>query len=149
MEDQLAAAIDALIPKSLDDIIRANRDRMSLHLANADEIAPLTTTISTNHPAKAEIDDWRLIAATLVTGQGEHITPLYQLGNNGRLNWMTSVITGIDLPAGLVTTKSGSIYRLVGEPGEGEPCMQHLLHVCAVLHEWGVGRSFGLPHIFY
>lgn len=62
---------------------------------------------------------------------------------------MTSTLTGVDLNAGSVTTKSGSVYRLFGPAGEGEPGMLHLMHVCAVLHKWGIGAGFGVPAFYY
>lgn len=145
MDDRIAEAVTAAMPKSLDDIIRSRRDRASLRLATADEIAALATHLSTDRPPTGEIDDWRLITLVVV---GKPL--VFLVGNNHDQNWMTSLVTGVDLQAGLITTKSGSIYKMIGEASEGEPPMQHLLHICAVLHQWGgIGQMYGVPYVFY
>lgn len=145
MQDKIAEAVTTAMPKSLDDIIRTRRDRASLRLSTADEIAALATPLSTDHPPKGEIDDWRLITLLVVD------KPLvFLVGNNEQKNWMTSLVTGVDLQAGLLSTKSGSVYRMIGEASDGEPPMQHLLHICAVLHQWGgIGQMYGVPYVFY
>lgn len=144
MQDKIVEAVTAAMPKSLDDIIRTRRDRASLRLATADEIAALATPLSSDQPPKAEIDDWRLVTL-LVVGK-----PLvFLVGNSEQENWMTSLVTGIDLQAWLITTKSGSVYKLIGEAGKDEPPMQHLLHICAVFHQWGIGPMYDMPYVFY
>ena len=56
---------------------------------------------------------------------------------------MTSFITSVG--HGMVATNSGSIYELVG----ASTLDVDLVYICATLHQWGVGQSLGVPHIFY
>lgn len=144
MDDRIAEAVTAAMPKSLDDIIRSRRDRASLRLTTPDEIAALVTHLSSDHPPKGEIADWRLI--TLLVGAKPLV---FLVGDNNGLNWMTSLVTGIDLQSGLLTTKSGSIYKMIGEAGVGEPSLQSLLHICAVFHQWDIGPMYDMPYVFY
>lgn len=144
--DGLAAALEGAIPKNLDDIIRLNRDLANLHLTTEAEIRPLTMPVAAQWPVTGEIDDWRLVTFDMPT-QGKN--QIFLLGNNGRNAWMTSLLTGIDLENRLVTTHSGSIYRLVGDTQGGEPPLEHLLHICATFHRWGKGPVLGVPHVFY
>lgn len=118
----------------------------NLHLTTDAEIQALTMPVAAQWPVKGEIDDWRLVTFDMLKlGKNQ----IFLLGNNGRNAWMTSILTGIDLENRLVTTGSGSIYRLLGETQGGEPPLDHLLHICAVFHIWGKGPVLGVPHVFY
>lgn len=77
---------------------------------------------------------------------------IHLLGDNARSGVgtkITSAIVGIDLGSRLVVTHSGSIYKLVGDQGEGEPTMHQLLQVCGAMWSWGRGNMLGVTHVGY
>lgn len=144
-EVSIGEQIQSLLPKSLDDIIRRNREHASLRLSFPDDLDAATVTIPSTPYIKGELGDWRFITLDV---PAERLI-LFALGNKGETSWMTSAVIGVDLSRKLVLTKSGAIYRLVGEPGKGEPSIHHLLRVCATFHTWGLGHRFGCPEVFF
>lgn len=142
--DELTAAIQALIPKSLDDVIRNNRENARLCLATEQELFELYSSI-TPGPFKEIIDDWRFISLHIWNEDREE-TMTFLLGNR-RSNQnprITSVIRKVDLDRGLVITNSRSLYRL-GIKGEGEPPIMGLILICQAFRAWGFGRAFDVP----
>lgn len=137
----LEETLSQLLPKSLDDIIRANRHKAQLYFSTDDEINPLRGPLF-DGPIKAQISKWAFITLHIAESQTSLV---YLVGFNRteHCTWMTSFVTGIG--HGMVTTNSGSIYELVGD----STLDVDLLHICATLHLWGVGKSLGVPHIFY
>ena len=141
----LAQQINDLIPKSLDDIIRQNRDQAELCLATDAEIMALHDEIRPG-PVKDWMEDWRFITLHVMSTRDAQVMLLGHTSiGHARI---TSVVRQIDLDRQLVVTNSGSLYRL-GRPGEGEPPFYHLAMVCAAFHSWGFGRHLGVPHFFY
>jgi hypothetical protein len=152
-DTDLVQALEKLMPRSLDDVVRANRDSFQIGLATADEIRRLTDSIE---PAgtKSTIDDWRIIAfRTLKPGpnSGRVVarTLLSMLGRSSRTNrsLITSEVVKIDFESGLVRTLN-SLYK-IGVEGEGEPPSDDLIHLCATTHTWGFGKIIGAPAFFY
>lgn len=141
----LASAINAYIPKSLDDIIRLHRESVQLRLTTDDEIMALYHAITPGKP-KDVMDDWNLISLDK-PGQ----TLVFLLGGIRRKNGVsriTSDVTGVDLDRGYITTKSGSLYQL-GPKKEGPPNQNELFLVCSTFHSWGFGAALGVPYFFY
>lgn len=138
--------IDDLIPKTLDDVIRKNRELVELGLSTPDEIRALQAEVQQGLPIKDMIDSWYLIS--LRKKQSGDVNVLL-LGQSQRENvaWMTSLIVRIDLSQSVIVTQSGSLYGL-GSPGTDEPSRGQLIHVCATFHKWGSGERFGMPHFF-
>ena len=143
---------DAL-PKNLDSVFTRNRHLAKLSLATDEQIKSVSKIIPM--PADGyltgEISDWRIIAYD-VTIPGKELVHLHPLGNDdtsGAGSKITSPIIGIALASQLVVTRSGSIYRLVGPRGEGEPTLHHLLHLCSAQWQWGRGPIMGVLKVFY
>ena len=143
--EKLTAAIQALIPKSLDDVIRKHREHVQLGLATEEQIFDLHQVITSGQP-KDIIDEWNLIALC----QPElNIIMVFLLGDirrNGHQR-ITSDVTGIDLDRQLLITKSGSLYQL-GSPKTGDPDMHQLMCICAAFHGWNFGHKLGVPHFY-
>lgn len=139
--DTLEEQLTQLLPQSLDDVIRANRDKVQLYFSREDEIDSLRRPLLDGQ-IKAQVSDWAFITLHFSESQDSLI---YLVGFNqtAHCSWMTSFITGIGHE--MITTKSGSIYELVG----ASTLDVDLMHICATLHKWGVGQSLGVPHIFY
>jgi hypothetical protein len=152
-ETDLVQALEKLMPRSLDDVVRANRDNFQIGLATANEVRRLTASIE---PAstKATIDEWRIIAFRTLkpepnSGRIVGKTLLSLLGRSSRTNCplITSEVVKIDFENGLVRTLN-SLYK-IGVAGEGEPPSDDLIHLCATTHIWGWGKMIGAPAFFY
>jgi hypothetical protein len=147
-------ALEQMMPKSLDDIVRKNRDVLQLGLATAGELAVLAATIEPGH-SRDTIEEWRIVAFRAIGPRSDAdmagilSRSLSLLGRAAgmRCPWITSAVTQIDIDAGLVRTRN-SLYRL-GARGEGEPPQDDLICVCAAMHKCGVGELIGAPAFFY
>ncbi|MBC7751146.1 MAG: hypothetical protein H7Z73_05425 [Candidatus Saccharibacteria bacterium] len=138
--------VDALVPKSLDDIIRKNRDKAALRLTTPEEMMELRQKIFFSEP-KAIMDEWSLISMIRLT---DGFVQVYLLGNiRGKtIHRLTSTVQQIDLDKQLLITQSGSLYQL-GKPLDGEHGMHQLMAICAIFHTWGFGNFLGVPQFFY
>ncbi len=143
-EDQLGTAILALKPNSLDDIIRKNRDRLQLRLANEFEIQNLHSDVDASDP-KDIFDDWSLIA--FVTKDKTYLRLIGEVRSCKKTK-MTSIILKTDMRQNVVSTLSGSLYQL-GTPNIGEPDLDQRIFICSFLHDVWLGLSFGVPEFFY
>lgn len=148
VHDELARKIQELIPKSLNDIVRANKEHLTIRLATDGEVMALHCGVAPNRPPKMVLDDWRFIVMDM-SMDGFRDYELYLLGDTpyGSTR-ITSPVRQIDLDRRLVITNSGTLYGL-GKQGLGEPPYNHLAMICAAAHSWGFGRTFGIPHFFY
>ncbi len=149
-EEPETQRLQDLIPKNLDDIIRANRDKCRLAFATDDELHALERDL----PGKAArqvrhtLTDWNILMIhVFVDGSMQSIPKLLGSVQETGQCWITSTVTGIDSRAGLVQTEN-SVYRIIG-PCDSEPSMHLLLHVCVWLNQQGLGRYFGIPEFFY
>lgn len=148
MTNELEQAINELIPKSLDDIIRAKRDECSLSLSTREDLNELPMIVEVAEKPKsirATLNNWRFVCVNNNGTKSHLLTGIHEAQN---CVWSTSVIVAIDLEHSLALTRSGSIYKL-GTTGEGEPETDILLHICVQFHNWGIGEMLGVPHIFY
>jgi len=140
-KDDIALQLNQLMPASLDDIIRLNRNMAKLYLSTAAEIDALRASLPIQ-AAKATISNWSLITM-FFTKRGEAMVYLTGFNEEERCGWMTSMVTAFDGDA--LLTKSGSLYRLKGDPTD----RPDLPLICATLNAWGAGRMLGVPKFFY
>jgi len=134
-----------LMPKSLGDIIRLNRDLAELRLAKTAEIDSLVGPVDIPAGVKDEIGNWRLVS---LIDKTNHTAQVLLVGDSQARKHpaITSPVLRIDFAKGIVLTRSQSIYKL-GTRGLGEPPEDDLLCLCAALHRWGSGIALGVPHI--
>ena len=149
-EVSLEQRLQELVPKNLDDIVRANRDECRLAFATDVELNALEHEFpgATSSPVRHTLKDWNILMIHVpVDGSLKSIPRL--LGNVEETGqcWITSTVTALDSRAGLIRT-GNSIYRVAG-PRSPEPDMHLLLHICVWLNQRGVGRYFGVPGFFY
>ncbi|MBI5922079.1 MAG: hypothetical protein HY847_10605 [Betaproteobacteria bacterium] len=139
--DNILQQLQEITPKSLDDIIRTNRDKAKLYLSTEAELTALQGPMPIGL-VKGNISHWSFITFFLTqkSWAGVYLTGFNEAENS---SWMTSAVTAINRTA--VLTRSGSIYILVGEPST-EP---DLPFICATLNGWGVGQHFGVPPLFF
>jgi hypothetical protein len=139
--DRLDSSIKALIPSSLDDVIRRQRQHFQLRITTEEEIFDLYKTIWPVEP-KDGIDNWNLISLHHPVGHKVFLLGVVRSKGCPRI---TSEVTGIDLHKGFLTTHSGSLYQL-GSKKNGPPTLVELLLVCSTFHKWGFGAELGVPH---
>jgi hypothetical protein len=144
-DDKLHESIEALMPKSLDDIIQLNRDQASIHQSTEEELAPFLSNTLEGVNLYATVEDWRLITLKSKTQAIYRVRLLGQLAHSGE-SWFTSAIRLIDFEHGVVQTHN-NFYGL-GSKGEGEPPFHDLAILCASLNRQGVGAFYGIPPFF-
>lgn len=144
--ESIEEQLKKLVPKSLDDVVRKNRDQLRLAFATQEELEALAADIPATN-IRHTITRWQFIVMHLATSRGPAISVrLFGWAEEVRESWSTSHVTGVDLANGLVRTPN-SVYRISGPRAMDDEL--NLLHVCASLHFWGLGEYFGVPHIFY
>ena len=143
-------ALAKALPTQLDDIIRQHRDIAHCHLSTAEEINQILKTLpdSAYPEITGELTDWRLITYRAAPPGVTPATHIHLLGYKGVESWITSPIHSLDLGTRLAITASGSVYRMLGERGQGEPPLNHLLQVCGAFWKWGRGETLGVLHVF-
>jgi hypothetical protein len=147
-DDLLRQQIAAMLPKSLDDIVRINRQHLTIRLATETEVMALHHAIAPDRAPAMTIDDWRWVAFDMAF-ESHRQTDISLLGNKPNQGVrITSPVKKVDLDRRLVITQSGTLYGL-GKQGEGEPPFEHLAMVCSACYSWGFGSTFGIPHFFY
>ena len=144
----LEQTVKQIIPKDLDDIVRLRRDEFTLRLASAQEITalpPMVSMLDSQIQVNATINEWRIICLDLHAAGKKFILTGYNQSTN--TTWGTSEVKSADIDRNLILTEN-SMYKL-GSKGEGEPTPDLLLHICNLFHQWGFGKTFGVPEIFY
>jgi hypothetical protein len=146
MMSEMDNILDRLIPKSLDDIIRANKHLAELRLADEREISAITGEIWADK-TKDEISNFRLVS---IIFKNPVTVSVHLLGTcSARHAWYTSQVMVLDLQRGYAQTRSGSLYKLIGPLAVDEPGTDDLICLCAALNTWGVGQYLGVPAFFY
>lgn len=149
-EAPLVQHLHDLVPKNLDDIVRAHRDEFRLALATDEELDALghESPDATASQVRLTLREWNILMIHVtVDGSLKSIPKLLGTVQETGQCWITSTVTAFDSQAGLVRTEN-SVYRVAG-PRFLEPDVHLLLHVCVWLNQQGVGRYFGVPEFFY
>jgi hypothetical protein len=140
--NDLAKTLSDMIPKSLDDGIRANRHLVQLRLATDQELIAIADKLSPG-PVKDELSDYRLVS--ILTWKPETVF-VHLLGTcSAGHSWATSGVIRLDMMQGYALTRTGSLYKLLGERRRDEPGGDDLICLCAIMNQWGLGKLLGLP----
>lgn len=137
-----------LIPKSLDEVVRANRDKFRLAFATDEEMLSLERGVPAGGPVQHTLEGWNILMMHATAGGKTQSVPklLGSVQGTGQC-WITSTVKAIDPDTGLVQT-ANSVYRVTG-PRSLEPSVHLLLHVCVFLNQRGAGPYLGIPEFFY
>jgi hypothetical protein len=128
------------LPTTLDQIVRRNRDLLSIGLATAAELAAVTGDVDTVGAPRGRIDDWRV---TALRHRAIALNTLHVLGRyHDSRSWLTSNVAVISSDQARVRTRN-SVY-LLGRPATGEPDVRLLLHIAFVLRWWGLDQRYDL-----
>lgn len=144
----------AILPSSLDDVIRLNREKVSLRFSTETDLQVLAATIpaSTNGTRPnlhvVPIARWHFVTLDVHIAK-PHVKTVHVFGWNDSENktWNTSPVIRLDRETGLLITRSGTLYKLQGARGKKKDL--DLLHLCAYLHTTPAGEFLGVPYIFY
>jgi hypothetical protein len=131
----------------LADVLRFGHEYASLYLATKGQIADKRGVVPSLN-IKGELRNYRFISMQ-ITHPDKYALEMYLIGERGPNSTitMTSCVQAIDMQEGLVRTNN-STYRLrLDQPGVGEPPLEHLVMVCRMLHEWGLGPAFNVPRV--
>ncbi len=163
MSDGLKEKIEALIPKSLDDIIRKNREHCQIRHATEDDLKPLLGEVKEAYP-KLVITNWHLVTVAI---KGDYkVVLLGDIADGFGNTWITSKIVQLDLESGYLRTSSGSLY-MMAKKGTGtreghhqfskdaeasgkvrEPSFEQLALLCSYFNKGGYGAFFGVQEFF-
>lgn len=147
-EDKQVFHLQDLVPKSLDDIVRANRDKLRLAFATDEEMKSLERGVPAGGLVRHTLEGWNILMMHATAGgKTQSVAKLLGSVEGTGQCWLTSTVKGIDLATGLVQTEN-STYRVVG-PRSFEPSVHLLIHVCVFLNQRGVGPLLGIPAFFY
>ena len=143
VEEQL----NALIPQTIDDVIRQHRDEITIRFATEADLAPLHATIPATD-AGTPISLWNFVAFNVHAAAVSSLhVRLFGWHLRERKTFHSSAIVRLDLASRLLVTGSGSVYRLEG-PGQN-PVDMDLFLLCAFMHTTRLGRRYGVLPIFY
>lgn len=148
-KESVTQQLEKLIPQSLDDVIRANRDKCRLALATDDEMTTLETGCSGSAMGSVRhtLTHWQVVMIHVSLGDGTRSSSPRLAGRvqeTGQ-SWITSHVIGIDSDRGFVQT-TNSTYRVIGSRVAEKEL--DLLHICASLNYWGLGAYLGVPEFF-
>lgn len=145
-QDELSEQIGKLVPKSLDDIIRKNRDKLKCQVAVDDDLLKVAGEI-TEPEVTAELGQvYFYKRVSLVPTLKKEVLTMVGYTLDG-LSYHTSEIKRFDSKRMRVVTNSGSIYTF-REIGSGEPPEDLLMMICAQFHKDGAGSYLGVPEFF-
>ena len=134
-------ALQRATPRSLDDVIRLNRDKASLSLTTPAEILKLEQSIEFAEAPKDTFRHWHLV--TLYMKPFHKVFVIGEADNAETLK-TSSDVRAIDLDKGLVVTRN-SLYALdMRSRMAGEPEPLALWHLQNTFWAWGFGEALGL-----
>ena len=146
-EDAFKQQIEALVPKSLDDIIRRHREQATLRFSTESDLREISVSMAIVAEGVC-VSKWCFVTLDVhaggVTQKTIHLCGIRD--DNGH-SWCTSPVAALDLTAGLLRTRSESVYRLRGAKGADRDL--DLLCLCAYLHKTAIGAYLGVPRVFY
>jgi hypothetical protein len=145
LNKKLAEFLEEIIPKSLDDVVRKNRDIASLKMTTQDELDDIYFPIKTSN-YKEKLDNWSFVTLRI----GSRLPEVILVGDtqSGFTSKVTSPVQQVDLKNHKVITQNGSVYQLDKRNTE-EITQYQLLALCSTFNHWGVGVFLGCPPFFY
>ena len=148
VENAIRAQLEAMLPKSIDDIVRLHREELCIRIATADDLAPLLSDSMPIASPRGDIENWSLITLD-ATIQGQRNNAVFLIGHHTsrRCTWITSrVLKVIECGAvKSVLTNSGNLYNMLGAQSD----KIDLTFLCAWLRQNGIGDYFGVPEFIW
>lgn len=112
-KDSLQTTLQSLIPKTLDDVFRANREIGQLTLATDAELTQMKGFVE-DAGIRHTLTDWQILSVRLHIDGQVQVSPrlVGSVQETGQF-WMTSYVLSVDLEQGLIKTRN-SVYRVIG-----------------------------------
>lgn len=132
-------------PRSLDDVIRANRDKCRLAFATDEELRQLNGRVSDSHEIW-EVTSWQVIVIHITQDDGATVDNAFLVGTLCEPWWqfMSCRIVSVDLKLGLIETSCSDVYHVDGRTLDERFINLNL--ICTELHDMGLGRKYGVPN---
>lgn len=148
VENAIRAQLEAMLPKSIDDIVRLHREELCIRIATADDLAPLLSDSMPIASPRGDIENWSLIALD-ATVQGQRNNAVFLIGYHisRRCTWITSRVLKV-IECGTVKsvlTNSGNLYNMRSAQSD----KIDLTFLCAWLRQNGIGDYFGVPEFIW
>lgn len=144
-DEKMTQALDALVPKSLDDIIREHRDVAILRFATDDDTTPLLAVVTYESDAQ-DITSWSLITLDIRIPEAPlRATMLTGWHSTRGCAWVTSPVLQLDPSTQCMRTRSGTLYHMQG-PSSDQP---DVFVICSWLHTTRLGAYLGVLPVFY
>jgi len=144
----------AILPSSLDEVIRLNRDKVSLRFSTEADLQMLAATIPSSTRGRrpnlfaVPISRWQFVTLDVhITEPFRQTVHLFGRNDVEARSWNTSPVLRLDRSTGRLITRSGTLYRLHG--GRGANRDLDLLQLCAYLHTTSAGGCLGVPAILF
>jgi len=85
MAKETVEELQKFLPKSIDDVVRENRDKLRLALATEDELKALETTIA-DASVRHQLAGWNVLMLHATTASGQVSSPrlIGRVGNDSR-----------------------------------------------------------------
>lgn len=149
MNDQIfKGKLEELIPKSIDNIIRENRDKLRLEIVKKNEMETTHKNLAITN-FKGALNDVLIYRRRILINDSSSIAAIGLIDTPyGTQLRHTSSIVAYDSDSKVILTHSGSHY-VINNFLEGDPNFSFLTFICATLNHEGVGSYFGVPPFFY
>ncbi|SCA56665.1 conserved hypothetical protein [Candidatus Terasakiella magnetica] len=137
------------IPKTLSDVITQHKDELTLSITDIGKLKAMVDR-RLDGQLRGEIRPSYLIELIWYPDSEKEKKDIHVLGEHVSLKsaYATSRIVSASLDLSKVRTLSGSIYN-ISNITTSEPPQNLLLHMCATLNCWRLGRYFGVLDVFY
>lgn len=143
--DDLSKQLARLVPKSLDEIVRKNRDKCRIHLATPEDFARVKKRIP-KQPPRYTLVHWQVIVLDVSISPPVRSLRLVGTAVETGESRITSNIVGINRRTGLVETEN-SIYAIKGRRAQEKNL--DFPYICAALNYWRIGPFLGVPAFFF
>lgn len=147
-ESAMRSQLEAMLPKSIDDIVRLHREELCIRVATADDLAPLLSDSMPIANTQGDIESWSLITLdAIIQGQQNNAVFLIGYHTSRRCTWITSRVLKVIECGGVksVLTNSGNLYNMSGTQSD----KIDLTFLCAWLRQNGIGDYFGIPEFVW
>lgn len=140
--------LEDLIPKSIDDIIRKNRDKLRLESVEKHEMETIHRSLPITN-FKGALNDVFIYRRRVLVNDISSIAAIGWVDTPYGVKLRhTSSIVAFDPDANVILTYSGSHY-IINNFLQGDPDFSILTFICVMLHHEGIGNYFGVPPFFY
>lgn len=148
VENKIRTQLEAMLPKSIDDIVRLHREEFCIRIATADDLAPLLSDSMPIAKPQGNINSWSLITLDAIL-QGQLNIAVFLIGyhTSRRCTWITSRVLKVIECGGVksVLTNSGNLYNMSGAQSD----KIDLTFLCAWLRQNGIGDYYGVPEFIW